>query len=685
MTEPEEKKDPVTHADEAQQAPASLDEDHALKQEAAAPTLPQETPYEKITQELASETNIVQHVAAPSETKPEIPDATKEETAAVPRWRKTSCGPKTPRAKKLPPGSFQKKKRKKRDGLLSAVSGFLSFLLVVIVAGAFGVIAVRHKSREPGPLSAEKTIYFPPRSDTPEMIALLQREGVIESPMLMNVALLLEGVRTKLKQGEYLFKARASLHDVIDEMANGRQVMHSLTIPEGLTTDQILQRLRDNDMLAGTIVDKPKEGALLPETYKFPRDYPRTRLMTKMQDDQRKLLEQIWAKRNKDLPLQTPYELLTLASIVEKETGKNEERPRVAAVFINRLRKHMRLQSDPTIIYGLVGGKATLGRGILRSEIEKWTPYNTYAIDGLPPGPIANPGRAALEATANPAATQDLYFVADGTGGHVFAETLEQHARNVQQWRRIEQEQKQKPEEMIDHALPDAAPPVAPKNDKRTQAPIGRLVNLSALIEDFPLGAEMAQDNGATHRLGKYSPQGAAFFLGGYSDPTEPAARDLIRYRRARAYVTADVAQRRNQDQFEPTLLAAQSQPVEANDDETLALGPDMVARESSDGRALAENDPDMGAYPISPEQRADQLSRAARLGLGGETSQQKGLGVKGETNALPQTVTALAAPQQTLRPRAFDASEGTVLDPLRDKSWDLTSAKTVPTGANLH
>jgi len=260
MTEPEEKKDPVTHADAAQQAPASLEEDHALKPEAAAPSLPQETPHEKITQELAPETNILQNVAAPSETKPEIPDAIKE-TAAAPRWRKTSSAPKTPRAKKLPPGSFPKKKRKKRDGLLSAASGFLSFLLVAIVAGAFGVIAVRHKSREPGPLSAEKTIYFPPRSDTPEMIALLQREGVIESPMLMNVALLLEGVRTKLKQGEYLFKARASLHDVIDEMANGRQVMHSLTIPEGLTTDQILQRLRDNDMLAGTIVDKPKEGA----------------------------------------------------------------------------------------------------------------------------------------------------------------------------------------------------------------------------------------------------------------------------------------------------------------------------------------------------------------------------------------------------------------------------------------
>ena len=575
----------------------------------------------------------------------------KDATASIHEWRKSTQKidkSKEARGKKAPSAAAPKRKRKKREGMLSAASGFLSFILVALVAGAFGVIAVRHKSKEPGPLAADTTLYFPPRSDTPEMIAQLQREGVIDSPLMMNIAMLLEGARTKLKQGEYLFKAKASLHDVIDELVAGRQIMHSLTIPEGLTTEQILQRMRESDMLAGDVVEPPKEGSLLPETYKFPRAFPRARLVTKMQDDARKLLEQVWAKRNKDLPLRSPYELLTLASIVEKETGKNEERPRVAAVFVNRLRKHMRLQSDPTIIYGVVGGKGTLGRGITRAEIDKWTPYNTYAIDGLPPGPIANPGRAALEATANPAETQDLYFVADGTGGHVFAETLEQHARNVQQWRRIEQEQKQKTDEIIDHALPDAAPPAMPKNDKRTQAPIGRLVHLNAEQEDYPIGRDVSPDSGPTHRLGKYSLASATFFLGGYADPTEPAARELSIVRRHRAYFTEELAQRHDRDAFDPSLLTAQTAPPQDHE-EDLVLGPDMMARESADGLALPE-EPDMSA-----------------------SSQHA------------PTVTAMAMPQQNPdRPRAFDASEGTALDPLRDRSWDLTSAKTVPSNTTL-
>ena len=157
-----------------------------------------------------------------------------------------------------------------------------------------------------------------------------------------------------------------------------------------------------------------------------------------MQAAQRQALEQIWQRRSPRLPIKSPQELVILASIVEKETGRADERTRVAGVFINRLMKRMKLQSDPTIVYGLVGGKGTLGRGILRSEIETATPYNTYVVEGLPPGPIANPGRAALEAVANPSRTKDLYFVADGSGGHAFAETYDQHQRNVARWRQIE-------------------------------------------------------------------------------------------------------------------------------------------------------------------------------------------------------------------------------------------------------
>ncbi len=205
-----------------------------------------------------------------------------------------------------------------------------------------------------------------------------------------------------------------------------------------------MQRLQESDVLVGDMRDVPKEGTILPETYKVARGTTRSDLVNKMRQDQRAGIEKIWARRAPDLPLRSPYEMVTLASIVEKETGKADERSRVAGVFINRLRKRMRLQSDPTIVYGLVGGQGTLGHAISRSELDKPTPYNTYTIDGLPPGPIDNPGRAALEAVANPSRTADLYFVADGTGGHAFAETVDQHVRNVQRWRQIERDAKDK-------------------------------------------------------------------------------------------------------------------------------------------------------------------------------------------------------------------------------------------------
>lgn len=595
-----------------------------------------------------------------------------------------------------PPAPPPKKKKKRRDGALSAASGFLSFALVAAVAGAFGVIAVMHKLKEPGPLKTEKVVYFPPRSDVPEMMAQLQREGVIDSPNLMNVALLLEGSRGKVKPGEYLFKQKVSLREIIDELVAGRQVMHSVTIPEGLTSEQIIQRLKESDMLAGDVAETPKEGALLPETYKFPRGFPRARLISKMQEDQRKMLNAIWANRAKDLPLRSPYELVTLASIVEKETGKTEERPHVAAVFVNRLRKGMRLQSDPTIVYGLVGGKASLGRGIMRSEIEKYTPYNTYAIDGLPPGPIANPGRAALEATAHPAESSDLYFVADGTGGHVFAPTLEQHSRNVQQWRRIE---KEKAGADVDKTTPAAAPPATPKNDKRTQAPMGRLVSIDSANGDYTPGKAMRDDDGATHRLGKYSPALAAFLLGGADDPTADAAPHLAKLRTARAFFTEGTAPLHTRgENFDPSMLAANEAPPPESEEDAAAssMGAYDVARESADGRALPEEE--ISAYPVSPARRAEQKARAAKLGLSpgtdevpreavGEKMTAENTPVAAPTAAPamappPQSPTAYAAAPQPMRPRAFDASEGTALDPLRDKSWDLTSAKTIPTGS---
>ena len=209
-------------------------------------------------------------------------------------------------------------------------------------------------------------------------------------------------------------------------------VQHALTVPEGLTSEQIVARLLENDVLDGQIKEIPREGTLLPETYKFTRGTTREQMIQRMQRrSAARARRKSGSTAMPDLPLKTPEQLVILASIVEKETGKPDERTRVAAVFVNRLKHKMRLQSDPTIIYGLVGGKGALGRPIMKSEIEQRTPYNTYVIDGLPPGPIANPGRASLEAAANPARTKELYFVADGTGGHVFAETYDQHQKNV--------------------------------------------------------------------------------------------------------------------------------------------------------------------------------------------------------------------------------------------------------------
>jgi peptidoglycan lytic transglycosylase G len=263
--------------------------------------------------------------------------------------------------------------------------------------------------------------------------------------------------RSELKSGEYQFPKQASLRDVIETMVENKVVQHALTIPEGLTSEQIVARLLDNDILSGLVKEVPREGTLLPETYKFTRGTTRDQVIQRMQQAQKRAVADIWERRSPDLPLKSPDQLVTLASIVEKETGKPDERSRVAAVFVNRLRQKIKLQSDPTIIYGLVGGKGTLGRPIKRSEIQQPTPYNTYIIDGLPPGPIANPGRASLEATANPARTRDLFFVADGTGGHAFSDTYDQHQKNVAKLRSIE---KQTPNDTVE--LPEDTASTAP-------------------------------------------------------------------------------------------------------------------------------------------------------------------------------------------------------------------------------
>jgi UPF0755 protein len=258
-----------------------------------------------------------------------------------------------------------------------------------------------------------------------------------------------------LKAGEYQFNKQASLRQVVETIVEYKAVQHPISIPEGLTSEQIVGRLLETDLLSGNIKDIPREGTLLPDTYNFPRGFARERMIQLMQQASQRVIKDVWEHRNPDLPLKTPEQLVALASIVEKETGRPEERTRVASVFVNRLKQKMRLESDPTIIYGLVGGKGSLGHPISKGEKSQPTPYNTYFIDGLPPGPIANPGRASLEAAANPARTKELFFVADGTGGHVFAESYDQHQKNVARLRVIEQQQQK------DSTTPDSAAPAA--------------------------------------------------------------------------------------------------------------------------------------------------------------------------------------------------------------------------------
>jgi len=369
--------------------------------------------------------------------------------------------PRSPRAALEPERVPIPSRRLRRVRHPLVVIGNAVFTLLVVVSVAVGAALFfgRQRFEAPGPLAADKVVNIPRGLGIRDIADLLQREGVIDQPYIFMGGVIVLKARGDLKSGEYQFTKRASLADVVDTIVENKVVQHAFTVPEGLTSEQIVARLLENDALTGQIKEIPREGTLLPETYKFTRGMTREQIIQRMQQSHRHVLQEVWEHRMADLPVKTPEQLVTLASIIEKETGKPDERTRVAAVFVNRLKGKMRLQSDPTIIYGLTGGKGSLGRPILKSEIEQPTPYNTYVIDGLPPGPIANPGRASLEAAANPARTKELYFVADGTGGHVFADNYAEHQKNVARLRGIE------------HGNGATPAPAAPANGSQTGAP----------------------------------------------------------------------------------------------------------------------------------------------------------------------------------------------------------------------
>ena len=370
-----------------------------------------------------------------------------------------------------------RRSRRARHPLVVAGNAVISLFLILAVAAGYLLYVGKQRFEAPGPLQEDRIVDIPHGSGIRDISDLLTREGVIDQRWVFIGGVLLLKAHEGLKAGEYQFKAHASLSNVVTTISEGKVVIHQISIPEGLTSEQIVARLMDDDVLTGNINEIPAEGSMLPNTYNFTRDMTRAQLIVHMQHAQQRLIKEVWDRRAPDLPLKTPEQLVILASLIEKETAKPEERTRIAAVFVNRLKQKMRLQSDPTIIYGLVGGKGTLGRPIMKSEIDQPTPYNTYQIDGLPPGPITNPGRASLEAAANPARTRDLYFVADGNGGHVFAETYEQHQKNVLRLRQLEAAQKDQnpadaqppaPAQAV-AAPPPAQPSVRRKRNRRVQ------------------------------------------------------------------------------------------------------------------------------------------------------------------------------------------------------------------------
>ncbi len=519
-----------------------------------------------------------------------------------------------------------RKSKKPRRSALSTLSAFLTFVLVGALLAIGAVAWLMMEARAPGPLTADKIVNIVREDDGGSIADQLERAGVIDNSTWFTILTLLDGDRSTLKRGEYEFKAGVSMNEIESLLASHKIVRHKITLPEGLTSEQIVERLRADDVLVGDLKETPREGSLMPNTYYFERGDTRQSILTRMAKAQTRIVDEIWKGRTPDLPVKSPGEMVTLASIVEKETGKADERPHVASVFVNRLQKHMRLESDPTIVYGLVFGKGTLGRPISKADLNQVTPYNTYQIDGLPPGPISNPGKAALEAVANPAHGRDLYFVADGTGGHVFSDTFEQHLKNVAHWREIEKDAN-------DRLAPDATPST-PAGARHSELEPADPALFGALVPIDPTPAGQAA---LAQRLARIGASRQAVESALTSLASGPAAGKTI-------------------EDAGAVVAGVNDGPAEG-----AAFG-DVAA--SIDGSGSAES------VPLSPAMLADEKAREAKYGLGAPSTAE----------ATTADASATTAPTASGRPRIFDASEGTKLDPLLNKTYDLSYAKVVPT-----
>lgn len=385
-----------------------------------------------------------------------------------------------PREAPQPP----KRSRHARSRIVLVFHFMMSLMVLVALAGLGAAYFGKLRFEEPGPLQISRTIVIKDGSTLSGIADQLRSGGVIDNDLIFRLGVRAYNAAGRMQSGEYLFSPQMSMYDVMSTIRDGRAITHRVSVPEGLTTYQIFERLRQNEVLTGDLPDQlPPEGTLMPDTYPFQRGTTRQQVLDQMRLSQERFIKTVWERRIEGLPIATPEEMVTLASIVEKETGRADERPLVASVFINRLNKGMRLQSDPTIIYGLFGGEGKPSdRPIYKSDIERVTPYNTYQIDGLPPGPIANPGRAALEAVANPSRTNNFFFVADGTGGHAFAVTLAEHEQNVKRWREIEKRRKE-----------EARKSEAAASDANSQQPTQNSESGSNAETDEPASGEATQ------------------------------------------------------------------------------------------------------------------------------------------------------------------------------------------------
>jgi UPF0755 protein len=323
-----------------------------------------------------------------------------------------------------------------------------SFLLMAIILAGLGAFYVMQGAASPGPLTESKILLIKRGTGTAAIASQLQSEGVIESDLIFKINAAFEKSKGSLKAGEYEFTPHISIKEIITMVREGRVYDRKITFREGLTSYQIVGLLNAaTDFTGESVINIPAEGSLLPETYHYTGADTRQKILDQMSSAMKKTIEELWPNRSGDLPIKTIEEAIVLASIVEKETGVADERKKVAGVFINRLRRGMPLQSDPTVIYGMTNGalqdegQGPIGRRLLTKDLQEHTAYNTYMNAGLPPGPIANPGRASIEAVLHPEIHDFIYFVADGTGGHAFGRTLTEHNANVAKWRKIRREQ----------------------------------------------------------------------------------------------------------------------------------------------------------------------------------------------------------------------------------------------------